>query len=135
MALGLGGEMLIARGRKQQVDATTGNPVGQPIEQRLVSLSPQVSLNFGHREGWSYVSAGLGPLSFETFRGDVPPADAPPKQATMNFGGGARWFFATHAAFCFDVRFYRTGAEAMVGTTPGRQANRLLVLSAGIAFK
>lgn len=135
MALGVGAEWLIARGVSTPVDATTGEPTGVRIEQRLISLSPQVSLNFGHREGWSYVSAGMGPLSFETFEGDLPPHDLPPKSTTLNYGGGARWFAASHLAFCFDIRFYRTPAVAAVGLTPGRQANRLLVMSAGIAFK
>lgn len=135
MALGLGAEGLIARGRAQQTDATTGEPVGLPIEQRLVSLSPQISLNFGHRKGWSYLSAGMGRLSFETFAGDLPPADLPPTKSTINMGGGARWFTNTHIAFTFDVRFYLTRPEAASALFPGRQRSRLLVLSAGLGFK
>lgn len=135
MALGVGGEWMIARGRAQPTDAATGEPVGLPIEQRLISLSPQISLNFGHREGWSYLSAGMGPLSFETFEGDLAPADLPPKKATINMGGGARWFAAPHLAFCFDVRFYLTRPQESVGSHPGRGRSRLLVLSAGISFK
>jgi hypothetical protein len=135
IALGLGAEGMIARGRAQQQDATTGEPVGMPIEQRLVSLSPQISLNFGTRDGWSYLSAGMGRLSFETFQGALPPADLPPTKSTINMGGGARWFASNHVAFCFDVRFYLTRPEAASALFPGRQRSRLLVLSAGLAFK
>jgi hypothetical protein len=135
MALGIGGEWLIARGVATPADPATGVASGPRIEQRLISLSPQISLNFGHREGWSYVTAGMGPLSFETFQGDLPPHDLPPKSTTLNYGGGARWFAKAHLAFSFDIRFYRTPGVAAVGPAPGRQANRLLVMSAGIAFK
>ncbi len=135
MALGIGAEGMIARGRKQKQDATTGAPVGEPIEQRLISLSPQISLNFGHREGWSYLSAGMGRLSFEAFEGALPPAELPPTKSTINMGGGARWFFASHIAFTFDVRFYLTRPEAQTILFPGRQRSRLMVLSAGLAFK
>lgn len=134
-ALGLGGEFLLARGRAQEKDATTGDPVGLPIEQRVVSLSPQISLNFGHRGGWSYLTAGMGPLSFETFQGTIAPADAPPKKNTINMGGGARWFAASHVAFMFDVRYYLTRPEEVIGPFPGRARNRLRILSAGIAIR
>lgn len=135
MALGLGGEWMIARGRAQATDAETGTAIGLPIEQRLNGLSPQISLNFGHREGWSYLSAGMGPLSFETFEGDLPPAEGPPKKATINMGGGARWFSTSHLAFSFDVRFYLTRPQESVGSQPGRGRSRLLVLSGGVSFK
>jgi hypothetical protein len=134
IALGLGAELMLARGRAQQKDATTGAPVGLPIEQRLVSLSPQLSLNFGHREGWSDLSAGMGQLSFETFQEEAP-AERPPSKSTINMGGGARWFATTHVAFCFDIRFYLTRPQEIVGPFPGRQRSRLMVMSAGIAFK
>lgn len=135
VALGIGGEWMIARGRSEQKDATTGEPVGLPVEQRLRSLSPQVSINFGHREGWSYLSAGMGPMSFATFQGETAPAESPPTKSTINMGGGARWFAAAHLAFAFDVRFYLTRPEEIVAPYPGRQRTRLLVLSGGIAFK
>ena len=135
MALGIGGEAVIARGRRQAKDATTDQPIGEPIEQRLISISPQVSLNFGHREGWSYLSAGMGRVSFETFRGALPPFEKPPTKSTINMGGGARWFLNAHMAFAFDVRFYLTRPEAETDLFPGRQRSRLMILSAGLAFK
>ncbi|MCC7043739.1 MAG: hypothetical protein IT183_07750 [Acidobacteria bacterium] len=135
MALGVGAEAMIARGRAQQKDATTGDPVGLPVEQRLISMSPQISLNFGHRDGWSYLSAGMGRLSFETFEGALPPAELPPVKSTINMGGGARWFITSHVAFTFDVRFYLTRPEAASDLFPGRQRSRLTVLSAGFGFK
>jgi hypothetical protein len=135
MALGIGAEWMIARGRAQLKDTTTGEPIGLPIEQRLMNLSPQISLNFGHRDGWSYLSAGMGRLRFETFEGDLPPAELPPTKSTINMGGGARWFITSHVAFTFDVRFYLTRPEAATVLFPGRQRSRLMVMSAGFGFK
>ena len=50
-------------------------------------------------------------------------------------GAGARWFFSSHLAFCFDVRWYLTRPDDTVGEIPGRARARLLMLSAGISIK
>jgi len=134
-AMGIGGELMATRGRKTPEDPITGIATGPTIEQRVVSISPQLSLNFGHQNGWSYLAAGMGPLTFETFSGDLAPAEAPAKQATLNAGGGARWFVNRHLAFCFDVRFYFTGPTDTTPSHPGRDRQRLLFLSAGLAIK
>lgn len=134
-ALGIGGELLMARGRAQQVNPATGEGVGLVVRQRIVSMSPQLSLNFGHRDGWSYLTAGMGPLSFETYLGDDLPSEAPPKKSTINMSGGARWFLNDHVAFTIDVRFYLTRPEDPIGPFPGRQRTRLLVMSAGLGFR
>ncbi|HYN09426.1 MAG TPA: hypothetical protein VES67_18730 [Vicinamibacterales bacterium] len=133
-ALGLGGEGLLARGRSQPVDAE-GLPLGPQIERRLQSLAGQLSFNFGHRDGWSYISAGMGPLLFETFLGAEAPQVSPARDMTLNFGGGARWFTSRHLAFCFDLRFYETKPALTTLTNPGRERKRILVLSVGAAFK
>jgi hypothetical protein len=132
-AIGLGGEGLLAWGRAQPVDAA-GTPAGPPVERRLQSLAGQLSFNFGHRDGWSYVSGGLGPLLFETFVGELPP-ESPKRDTTLNFGGGARWFNTRHFAFCFDLRFYETKPALATATSHGRERKRLLVLSVGASFK
>jgi len=135
LALGLGVEGILARGHAQQKDETTDLPIGPPITQRLLGFSPQVSLNFGRRQGWSYVSAGLGPLSFSTYQGLTKPIDPPPIKKTINFGFGARWFNTQHLAFCVDMRFYLTRPENATESYPARERSRLLVLSAGVGFK
>jgi hypothetical protein len=132
-ALGVGGEGILARGRSQPVDAA-GTPVGFEIERRLQSLSGQVSFNFGHRDGWSYVSVGMGPMLFESFAGQAPP-ETPPRKMTPNYGGGARWFASRHIAFCFDARFYDTKPLPTTDAYAGRERNRLFILSVGVALK
>jgi hypothetical protein len=132
-AIGVGGEGILARGRSQPVDAN-GTPVGFEIERRVQSLAGQLSFNFGHRDGWSYLSAGMGPLLFETFAGPPPP-ETPPRKMTPNYGGGARWFVSRHVAFCFDARFYDTKPLPTTPTSAGRERNRLFILSVGVAMK
>ncbi len=133
-ALGIGGEAMLARASAQETDED-GVPTGPRIEQRIRSLAPQISLNFGHREGWSYLSGGMGPMSFASFTGTQAPTEPAPKKSTINMGGGGRWFPKRHIAFSFDVRFYLTRPEVETPDYPGRARNRLLILSGGISIK
>jgi hypothetical protein len=131
-AFGLGGELLLMRASRQEKD-DEGMPVGKAIRRRLESLSGQISLNFGHRTGWSYLSAGMGPLNFDTyFDGDIPDGLRPP---TLNYGAGARWFNSDHAAFSVDMRFYATSPALPTLIVGERERQTVLVLSAGISIK
>jgi hypothetical protein len=98
-------------------------------------LSPQVSLNFGSRDGWSYLSAGLGLASFTTERKDAPVADADSRTRALNYGGGARWFAREHLAFCFDLRFYKVNPQDAAPGRPGYGGRRIMTFSAGISIK
>lgn len=75
----------------------------------LSALAPQVSLNFGTANGWSYLSAGLGRAWIETAlerdTGTVRTESA--GLNAQNFGGGARWLLTSHIGVGFDVRFFR----------------------------
>lgn len=138
LALGLGGEGLLVRGRSELVD-TAGAPIGNHVVRQLQGLSGIVSLNFGHEGGWSHISGGLGPLRFKnafsaTLTLPTPAPDAP-YLLTLNAGGGARWFLSDHVAFGFDVRMYFTRAEAGTTAAAGRGAARLMMLSAGVTIK
>jgi hypothetical protein len=134
VSLGIGGEAMLVRGKAQPED-TEGDPVGLPVKQELKGLSGQVSLNFGDRNGWSYLTGGMGPVTFKSYLGESSPGAAAPNKMTINMGGGARWFFAEHVALTFDVRFYLTRPEAVSGPFPGRQRARLVFLSGGVAFQ
>jgi hypothetical protein len=133
MSLGIGGEGMLSRATSNGTDAT-GAVTGPRIERRFEGISGTFSLNFGHRQGWSYVSVGAGPLRFQTFAGDVP-LEAAPFEFTPNFGAGARWFTNEHIAFCFDLRFYQTKPVDATLTSPGRGRARVLVISAGVSLK
>jgi hypothetical protein len=135
LALGVGGEAIIARSRAQEKDKETGAPIGAPITQRMRGMSGVVSLNFGTRDGWSYLSAGMGPLTLNTYSDEQAPTEAPPMRRTINLGAGARWFATRHLAFCFDLRFYQTRPEEPTAVYPGRQRAQVRILSAGIAIR
>jgi hypothetical protein len=98
-------------------------------------LSPQISLNFGGRDGWSYVSGGIGLASFTTEREDAPVADADGRTRSLNYGGGARWFAKEHLAFCFDLRFYKINPQDATTGRPAYGGRRMMVFSAGISLK
>lgn len=134
VSMGVGGEVVFGRARSSIVDATGATPPVQ-VQTYLTSSSGQISANFGHRQGWSYVSMGFGPMRVESYLGDVAPPNAPPGRLTPNFGGGARWFPTGHIAFCFDVRIYSTQRVASTPLYAGRDRKNMMVLSAGIAIK
>ena len=111
VALGIGGEWLLSRGSKTLDPVEEGGASGPTVTTRFSVLSPQVSLNFGGRDGWSYVSGGIGWAKFTTELEDAPVAEAPGALVPINYGGGARWFAKEHLAFTFDLRFYRIDAQ------------------------
>jgi hypothetical protein len=141
VALGFGAELLTTSGSNTLDPTTEGGAAGPTVETRFSALTPQVSLNFGSRNGWSYLSAGLGRAQFTTELKNEPVADATSKPKVLNYGGGARWFAKEHLAFTFDIRFHRIDPQAAIaGTTtvngrPAYAGRRLLVASAGISFK
>lgn len=132
MAFGIGGEAMVARARRELTDST-GKPSGPVINRRLRALSGQLSLNFGRRTGWSYLTAGLGPTSFESYLGSATPDGLRP--TSLNFGGGARWFNWEHLAFTADMRFYTTKPALATPNTATRLRKNLVVFSGGIAIK
>jgi len=134
LSIGIGGEGIVARGRAHR-EPEDGQPAGPAVQQRLRGLSGNLSLNFGDRNGWSYLTAGMGPMAFTSYLGETAPSGPSPRKMTINMGGGARWFFTPHVALAFDVRFYLTRPEEIVEPYPGRQRTRLLVLSGGLSFK
>jgi hypothetical protein len=141
MAIGIGAEGVLARAHhdiepEEDDEVLEGTPslLTRPVDQRIRGLSFSVSLNFGHRDGWSYLSAGAGPLSFVTYLGGTRPAETPPVMSTLNFGAGARWFPKSHVAFCFDIRFYQTRPQVETASYPSRQRANLLIMSAGVSF-
>ena len=94
------------------------------VRKRFTSVSSQVSVNFGNRDGWSYLSVGLGRsrLGLRARDGGASPLAG---VHTLSYGGGARWFERTHLAFSLDARFYALRAPRMT----------VVVISIGASFK
>ena len=132
--LGLGGEMLWARAGHTVPPATQGGSDGPRLKNHWSHLSPQVSLNFGAKDGWSYLTGGLG-WSKLTMEREDKPQESGSRVRTLNYGGGARWFIRKHLAFNMDLRFYSIGAQEGSAVHVGTPAMRLLVLSGGISLR
>lgn len=134
VTFGLGGEFATARAR--QTPTATQTAI-RPATERLTTVTPQLSFNFGTGNGWSYITGGLGrstwavvPQGQEGF-----PADSE-RLKTISYGGGARWFMKRHLAFSFDVRFYaiNPGTPFVPGVL-GSPRTTLLVIGAGVSAR
>src|SRR5262245_6707947 len=134
VTFGLGAQATVGRAHSSGTDSA-GN-VGRAVTSRFTHVAPQLSLNFGSGDGWSYLSGGIGPSTWSIVP-DGSAAAAPDEQRlrTINYGGGARWFTRRHVAFHFDVRFYLVSAGAPGATLPGSPATRLLILGAGVSLR
>jgi hypothetical protein len=137
VTLGLGGSMVLARGSKA-LDTVVG--VGQPVKgptvrRHFTTFSPELSLNFGSRNGWSYISGGMfGRSKLYLDRADAPAAEAPYRK-TVNYGGGARWFTRNHLALSMDFRWYSVAEQLASTGVIAQPRTTLLVLSGGIAIR
>lgn len=132
-AIGFGAQGLFGRGIATVPGATGAAPF--LVQTYVTGIAGEVSLNFGHRNGWSYISAGAGPMRIDTFVGSAPLAE-PPGKVTVNFGGGARWFIYTHLGIGFDVRFYLTqGNPSDPPAFPGRGKRRVLLVTGRFSIK
>ena len=135
-AFGLGGEILLrARASRTIPPAIEDGPDGPTVVTHMTAVSPQVSLNFGRRNGWSYLSGGLGWANFTTELQDDPFEEAESSSRAINYGGGARWFAKKHLAFTLDLRFYSIGAQEATTLRPAFAKTRIMVFSAGVGFR
>ena len=138
MTVGLGGEVIIARSSTSPEASATTTATIRPVTEIFKEISPQLSLNFGSGNGWSYLSAGIGQTIWSIVpEGQTPlPADEEVIR-TLNYGGGARWFAKKHLAFSLDVRLYEIPAGTTIapGALDASPRTLLLVIGAGISIK
>ena len=146
VAIGVGATFLTGRGRTAPVAPEDGDPTSPPttipeVTTRFASLVPQVSLNFGHSLGWSYISVGLGGAKVES-EAILPLGSLvtfTPRESgwtkSLNYGGGARWFINRHVGVGFDVRWHTLSIVPMSTTHPGAPRETLLTAGAGLVFK
>ena len=141
VAIGVGATWLVARGTSAPPEPAAATPPAvQTIPQvatRVTSMSPQVSLNFGHSLGWSYLSAGLGRTKAES-EATLAGTTFTPRRSdwvkTLNYGGGARWFITDHVGVGFDVRWHKVSLVAATATHPGAPRASLLMAGAGLVI-
>jgi hypothetical protein len=148
VTFGAGASVMTARGTGDPsavVISTSGTTVvtGEAtlpvVKTRMTSVVPQLSINFGHRFGWSYLSAGYGPVRIDSSASavDLLPAASAPDQwnAALNFGGGARWFMKRHLGANFDVRFTKLSSRAATATAPFAKRTQIVDLLVGISLQ
>jgi hypothetical protein len=137
IALGVGGTWLVARGTSTPATVDGMSPTLPDVTTRITAMSPQISLNFGHSLGFSYISAGLGRSRAEseaTLAGTALARESDWVK-TLNYGGGARWFLNDHVGVGFDLRWHKVSLVPATSTHPGAPRASLLVAGAGIVVK
>ena len=138
VTLGIGGNVVIARGSKsldiivEDVEQPTKGPA---VRRHFTTFSPEISLNFGHRNGWSYISGGMFGRSKLYVEKEEAPVTGAPYRNTINYGGGARWFTTDHIAFAVDFRWYSVEEQPASAGIVAQPRTTLFVLSGGISFK
>jgi hypothetical protein len=132
--LGVGASLLRASGSAIAV-RTEGGANPPLVDTRVTVIAPQVSLNFGSGDGWSYVSAGFGLGKTEASLsqvGAVVSADAG-WGSMLSYGGGARWFLKPRLAFGLDLRVHQfPGKTTGTGVLP---RTTLVSATAGISLR
>ena len=151
--LGIGASAVLVRGIASPAVPASGStsgstaPLTRPdVDATLIDVGPQLSLNFGSADGWSYVSAGVGRAQMLTgtsaFGGGGSGTTMTPAKAiesgtlsSTNVGGGARWFAKRHVAFSFDVRVHLVSPGAGTGTGLSTPRTTLIVAAGGISLR
>ncbi len=126
--LGLGLSGLVTQGR------ATGLDPAPTVTTRLVAAAPHAALNFGHAQGWSYLSVGVGVAKVTSeYAGGQ---DDPTGWGTVfHYGGGARWFLNERVAVSLDLRFWALTPTPASSTRPRGPATTRVALGAGVAFR
>jgi hypothetical protein len=142
VSLGIGAAVVFSRGVAMQAGAASDpdTSVLPEVTTRLTSFAPQLSINFGHRYGWSYLSGGVGRARV---RSEVSQPLTPTSPSmvdigwvqTINWGGGARWFLNDHVAFNIDLRWHRLPDVDATTGRPAAQKTSLIVVGGGISIK
>ena len=138
VTLGLGGNVVFARGSRTlefEEDDVEAPVSGPAVRRHFRSFSPEISLNFGHRNGWSYISGGMfGRSTLYADKEDAPASGAPWRRS-INYGGGARWFISDRAALSVDFRWYSVDEAAAGPGLVAQPRTTLLLLSGGISLR
>lgn len=144
MTLGAGAHVATGRGSasmttKSGSGATETSITTPVVTTQITSLLPYLSMNFGHRLGWSYLSVGYGrtKVSSEIAASEEGPGSVVPEawNPALNFGGGAKWFMKPHLGVSFDVRFTKLSSRGATDTLPSAKRTQMVTLSVGISIR
>jgi hypothetical protein len=145
ITFGVGASLIAGNGTSESLTIVSGTGetattrVTPAVHTSIISLVPQVSINFGHKLGWSYLSAGLGRSRVSSFSEAVGPTPGTEAAAAwnqaLNFGGGARWFMRPRLGAGFDVRFIKLSSRSATATSAGAKRTQMWNISAGISIQ
>lgn len=132
VTFGIGGQLTFARSQATPLDESEL----RPVTEQFSSITPQLSLNFGDGDGWSYLSGGIGAASWSLVPDGAPQTVADrTRLRTVNYGGGARWFFNPRVAFTLDVRFHQIDPGTPELGRPGSPRTTFIIIGAGASWK
>ena len=107
---------------------------GTTVTSRFTAISPQISFNFGHRNGWSYIGGGLGTSRLNVYP-EQPTTPVQRGARTLNYGGGARWFLTPNVALSLDLRFFAISPLEQLGEQPGSPRMTLMAANIGVSIR
>ena len=121
----------------QQPGQLSPDPEGPTLRKRFSAVGSQLSFNFGHRNGWSYLSGGLGSSRLSLFPLDPLYVEEPDQRAanTLNYGGGIRWFLNPRVAFSIDIRLYAISPLPDLDGAPGSPRMTQVAFNVGASFR
>ena len=139
-----GGHLLVGPGRHRRLGVglsgllTQGRAAGvEPaptVTTRFMAVAPHASMNFGHAQGWSYLSLGVGLAKVTSeYLGGTPDPSA--WGTAIHYGGGARWFLTERVAVSLDLRFWALTPRPASDTRPSSPATTRFTLGGGLAFR
>jgi hypothetical protein len=132
LTVGIGGQLML--GRSHASPSATSSL--RPVTERFFAATPQLSLNFGDGDGWSYLSGGIGAATWSIVPDGAPAAAADQERLrTINYGGGARWFARPHLAFSVDVRFHQIDPGTPRAFRPGSPRTTFIAIGAGASVR
>lgn len=134
LTFGVGGSVLAGRAHRGPVTEKDGSLTGTDATSFARAVTPQLSINFGNSEGFSYVSGGLG-LSWLTMETTALPEDVSQRRTTINYGAGARWYATDHVGITIDLRVLRVARLAPTAGLSGLPGVTVFIFSAGATFK
>ena len=145
VTFGIGATLTTAKGKGESLTIVSGSGSSRTtritpiVRTGITNLAPQLSINFGRKLGWSYLSAGIGSSKVTSSADAVgtTPATAVPESwnQAINFGGGAKWFMKEHLGASFDVRFVKLGSRSATDTLPSAKRTQVWNISVGISIQ
>jgi hypothetical protein len=132
VTFGIGGQVTSGRSHASPSDESSL----RPVTERFTSVTPQLSLNFGNGNGWSYLSGGIGYARWSLIPDGAAATTADETRLrTVNYGGGARWFIKPRLAFTVDFRFHQIDPGTPNPGRPGSPRTTFIIIGAGTSLK